>query len=337
MKNLPLHIAIFTALILSTTPSFAIPEANYSSNYSQQVMPWADLGHVASFNGVDGKKIGYISFVEPGANDAIIILNGRTENYLKYLETAYDLTGLGASIYLMDHRGQGHSDRLLSDRDKGYVKSFDDYVQDVKKLVDNVVKPAGHGRVFLLAHSLGGAIATRFAQTYPNKIQALILSAPMLQINTSPYPESIAYAAARTLTWFWQGESYAPGRGSYSTETFEEQTLTTSEVRYDMGEAKLAAHPELRLGGPTNRWLSESIWATWKAGWYANKLTMPVLLFQAGNDQIVNPGRQNSVCESAPNCELVAFPGAEHELLIESDSVRDTMLDRIHLFINNNR
>lgn len=337
MKTLPLYIAMFAIITLGALPSYAIPEADYAGNYNQLVSPWADLGHVDTFNGVGGKDIGYISFVEPTATDAIIILNGRTENYLKYLEAAYDLRGLGMSIYMMDHRGQGHSDRLLSNRDKGYVKSFDDYVEDVKTLVDNVVKPAGHGRIFIIAHSLGGAVATRFAQTYPSKVHALVLSAPMLQINTSPYPESLAYAAARTLTWFWQGESYAPGRGSYSTETFEEQTLTTSEVRYAMGEEKLVLFPELRLGGPTNRWLSESIWATWKAGWYANKLTMPVLLFQAGNDQIVNPGRQNSICSAAPDCELVALPGAEHELLIESDSIRDTVLHRIHLFINSHR
>jgi lysophospholipase len=337
MKTLPLYIAMFAIITLGALPSYAIPEADYAGSYNQLVSPWADLGQVGTFNGVDGKDIGYISFVEPTSADAIIILNGRTENYLKYLETAYDLRGLGLSIYMMDHRGQGHSERVLSDRDKGYVKNFDDYVKDLKTLVDNVVKPAGHGRIFLVAHSLGGAVATRFAQTYPGKVHALILSAPMLQINTSPYPESLAYAAARTLTWFWQGESYAPGRGSYSTETFEEQTLTTSEVRYAMGESKLAAYPELRLGGPTNRWLSESIWATWKAGWYANKLTMPVLLFQAGNDQIVNPGRQNSICSAAPDCELVALPGAEHELLIESDSIRDTVLHRIHLFINSHR
>ena len=215
MKNLPLHIAIFTALILSTATVHAIPETNYSADYDAQVMPWADTGFVSTFSGKDGKSIGYISFVEASSDDAIIILNGRTENYLKYLETAYDLRGLGASIYMMDHRGQGHSQRLLSDKDKGYVKSFNDYVEDLKKFVDHIVKPEGHSRVFILAHSLGGAVATRFSQTYPGKVQGLMLSAPMLEINTSPYPESIAYAAARTLTWFWQGESYAPGRGPY--------------------------------------------------------------------------------------------------------------------------
>ncbi len=337
MKILPLPLAIFAALILSATNSYAVSETNYTTNYAEQVTPWADLGHVDTFYGVAGKKIGYISFVEPSANDAIIVLNGRTENYLKYLEVAYDLRGLGASIYMMDHRGQGHSDRLLSNRDKGYVKSFDHYVKDLNTFVDHIVKPAGYQRVFILAHSLGGAIATRFAQTHPSKVQGLLLSAPMHEINTSPYPESLTYVAARTLTWFWQGEAYAPGKGPYYTETFEEQVLTTSEARYDMGEEKLANNPALRLGGPTNRWLMESIWAGWKAGWNANKLTMPVILFQAGNDQIVRPGRQNSICSSAPNCQLISLAGAEHELLIESDEIRDTMFDNIYLFINANR
>ena len=334
MKILPI---IFAALILSTTTAYAIPETNYTADYPAQVTPWADNGHVATFNGKGGKDIGYISFVSPTANDAIIILNGRTENYRKYLEVAYDLRGMGASIYMMDHRGQGHSERLLSNTDKGYVKSFDDYVYDVNKFVDQVVKAEGHSRVFILAHSLGGAIATRFSQKYPQKVDGLMLSAPMFEINTAPYPEFLAYSAARTLTWFWQGESYAPGKGPYYTETFEEQTLTRSAVRYQMGEDILASTPALRLGGPTNRWLVESIWASWMARWNASNLTMPVLLFQAGNDQTVKPGRQNSICDAAPNCQLVTLEGASHELLIEVDATRDVLLDRIHNFINDHR
>ena len=337
MNRMSVFALVGALSLIITSTAQAVPEDGYAQSYETLVQPWADTGVVSSFNGERGIDISYITFEAPGANDAIVILNGRTENYLKYLEAAYDLRGLGASIYLMDHRGQGSSERILSDRQKGYVKHFDNYVKDLKKLVKDIVRPAGYSRVFVLGHSMGGAVATRFAQQYPHLVDALILSAPMLQINTSPYPESIAYAAAQTLTWFWQGESYAPGRGPYYTETFEEQSLTQSEARYAMGEAKLAANPALRLGGPTNRWLAESIWATWKAGWDAKKLTMPVILFQASNDQIVNPGRQTSICADAVNCQLVTLAGAEHELLVETDSVRDIVLDHIHTFVNSNR
>ena len=64
---------------------------------------------------------------------------------------------------------------------------------------------------------------------------------------------------------------------------------------------------------------------------------MPVILFQASNDQIVNPGRQTSICADAVNCQLVTLAGAEHELLVETDSVRDIVLDHIHTFVNSNR
>ena len=323
--------------LVTTSTASAIPEEGYADGYAAEVQPWADAGRVAEFNGTRGVNISYVAFEEAGADDAIIVLNGRTESYLKYLEVACDLRGLGASVYMMDHRGQGSSGRMLSDRQKGYVKHFGDYVRDLKKFVQRVVRPAGHSRVFILAHSLGGGIATRFAQRHPHLVDGLLLSAPMLEMNTAPYPESVAYAAAQVLTWFWQGESYAPGKGEFYIETFEEQTLTHSEARYAMGEAKLAANPMIRLGGPTNRWLSESIWATWRAGWDAEKLTMPVILFQAGDDQYVKPGRQNSICAEAVNCQKVLIEGASHELLIESDSMRDVVFDHIHSFINTYR
>ena len=117
---------------------------------------------------------------------------------------------LKASICLFDHRGQGLSDRLISDERKGYVKWFSDYAKDLKSIRDAVLG-LGHDRVFLLGHSMGGGIAVYTAMMYPDAFTGLALTAPMVAINTAPYPRSVAYSVAATLTFWWQGETFVLG------------------------------------------------------------------------------------------------------------------------------
>ena len=47
------------------------------------------------------------------------MVNGRTETFSQYGELVYDLHRRGYSLYLIDHRGQGHSSRLLDYKDVG--------------------------------------------------------------------------------------------------------------------------------------------------------------------------------------------------------------------------
>lgn len=109
---------------------------------------------------------------------AILLVNGRVEGYLKYQELAWDLWRQGYSLYLIDHRGQGLSDRLLADKEKGYVADFDDYVLDLKQFHDDVILADKPAKLFLLAHSMGGAISARYLERWPDDIKAAVLSSP---------------------------------------------------------------------------------------------------------------------------------------------------------------
>lgn len=114
---------------------------------------------------------------------AVLIVNGRIESSWKYQELFYDLYRQGYDVYSFDHRGQGLSDRLLSDSDMGHVYDFTDYIDDM----DVVIKQHDlkqYQQCFIIAHSMGGAIATRYLQTQPeHPFTGLILSAPMFGIN----------------------------------------------------------------------------------------------------------------------------------------------------------
>ncbi|MGL5949312.1 MAG: alpha/beta fold hydrolase, partial [Aeromonas sp.] len=98
----------------------------------------AQEGHLIA---TDGVKIAYAALRQSAPAPAILLVNGRVESYRKYQELAWDLWQQGYSLYLIDHRGQGRSDRLLSDPHKGYVAAFSDYVTDLKQLQREVIAP----------------------------------------------------------------------------------------------------------------------------------------------------------------------------------------------------
>ena len=67
----------------------------------------------------------------------------------------------------------------------------------------------------------------------------------------------------------------------------------------------------------------------------AEKIEIPVLLFQAEKDAYVMPGGQNAFASYAKNCELVHIKGAQHEVYRESDEILKPYLEKILNFYKN--
>lgn len=340
-------MTFFIAAMTWPTASFGISEDNYRQTFEAEVLPWSQDYTIQYLEGRDGKSIAWVCFQKPGTRDALLISSGRTENIPKYLELAYDLYHgpVQASVCLFDHRGQGLSDRLISDERKGYVKWFSDYAKDLKAVRD-AVADLGHDRVFVLGHSMGGGIAVYASMMYPEAFSGLVLTAPMLAINTAPYPRSVAYSVAATLTFWWQGETFVLG-GDYwqptgSDEDFDANYVTRSRARWQMSEDLYLRYndmyPQLPLGSATNRWLRESIRAGWWMSWNPKKLKTPTLIMQAGDEKYVDNAAQSNLCRQARACDTYSY-GDEmyrdengdlprHELWMEIDDIRDDVMTR---------
>ena len=67
----------------------------------------------------------------PGRKGTVLVLQGRAEFIEKYFETVRDLRARGFAVVTFDWRGKGLSDRALSNRHKGYVRSFSNYITDL--------------------------------------------------------------------------------------------------------------------------------------------------------------------------------------------------------------
>ncbi|MFQ2921159.1 alpha/beta fold hydrolase [Aeromonas allosaccharophila] len=336
MKSLALSLlalTLFSAGALAVTTTYPLTrEADVPTLY-QQTLPdfWRQHAVEGEFKGKDGVTIRYAALRQAKVDRAILIVNGRVESYLKYQELAWDLWRQGYSLYLIDHRGQGMSGRMLADPQKGYVDQFDDYVVDLKQFHDQIVMADQPAKLFLLAHSMGGAISARYLERWPDDIKAAVLSSPMLGINLGGLPKWLAKGLAATMGTVggWIGEPpYGPGQGPYQDHGFADNELTHSQSRYQAFRQLYEQHPQIKLGGATAHWIYQGITGADAAIANAGAIKTPLLVLQAGNDSVVDNAAQDRFCTVA-KCEggkPLRIEGAWHELFIESDDKRQPAL-----------
>lgn len=220
--------------------------------------------------GRDGYRLRYSRFgCAPGARGALVIAPGRSEPSYEYAETAMDFIARGfAPVYVIDHRGQGLSPRLLPDPDKSHVEDFDDYIDDFGIFVAEVqadLKDLGARDdlpLYLTSNSMGGAIAIGYFQKVGAEapFAAAALVSAMIHVNYISYTGQPArwlnlriYSETGVavqgwwrcaVAWLWNGDlcrDYAAGKsfGEYQagTRRFEpgnEALMTQSRARYDL-------------------------------------------------------------------------------------------------------
>ncbi|MFC8802404.1 alpha/beta hydrolase [Streptomyces anthocyanicus] len=104
-----------------------------------------------------------------------LLVHGYGEHTGRYEEVAGVLTGHGAAVYAPDHTGHGRSDG-----ERVVVEDFEDVVTDVHAVAD--LARAGHPGlpVVMVGHSMGGLIASRYAQRHAGELTALVLSGPVI-------------------------------------------------------------------------------------------------------------------------------------------------------------
>jgi lysophospholipase len=315
-------------------------ETQLAENLRQQIPAFWQQGVFSEFQGVADKRIAYAAFKQPQAADCVIISPGRKEGYLKYQELAYDIYRQGYNLVIIDHRGQGISERLQQDPHKGHVASFNDYVLDLQTLVSEIVPQYCSQKKYILAHSMGAAISARYMQEFPDDIDAAVLSSPMVAINSGGLPKGLAVTVINVLNYINQLVSeqswYMPGHGGYQPQPFAGNDLTHSSGRYQEFVNTYQHNPEIQLGGVTLNWLSEAIKVEALLLGEAERLTTPTLILQAGDDTVVDNQAQDVFCLALQQANKGSCPsglpeiiaGARHELFFESDEYRNQALTK---------
>lgn len=299
---------------------------------------WLGNLQQSTLQGTNNITIHYCAMVQPIDSPAMIMVNGRTESYLKYQSLINEFYQLGFSIYMLDHRGQGLSQRLLSNHHKGHVEEFSYYVEDLALFIDTVVQPNQHSHHVLLGHSMGGTIATRYVQTKPHMIEKMILASPMHGI-LLPAPqfivEQLTLAATMTDKLLQRESSYVMGGKAYENLEFEGNELTQDETHYSNFRKVYEDNPQLQLGSPTYHWLQTSLEACRQCIKDAERIDIPTLLLQAGAETIVDNLAQDAFVKEMREALItkVEIEGARHELFFEMDDYRTQVIAQVRHFL----
>ncbi|WDE12279.1 alpha/beta fold hydrolase [Thalassomonas haliotis] len=317
-------------------------EAQLSRVYRDKIIPFWQQGSFSDFTGVDNARINFAAFEQkkPQAQKKkLILVPGRSEGYLKYQELSYELFHAGYNVYIIDHRGQGISQRLLNHPHKGYVKCFDHYSRDLHQFISTIVRADSQSKNYILAHSMGAAISTRYLQQYANHIDAAVFASPMIAINSGPIPDWLATCLVKTGNrlnqWFSREPWYFIGQSDFQQKDFNSNPLMHSQLRYQKFTELYQTTTELQLGGVTFHWLNEAI-KTHKAIFRdLAHLQTPITVLQAGADIIVDNRAQDEFCyrlnqlfpASCPGGKAITIDRARHELLFEKDEYREQALN----------
>ncbi|WP_247873340.1 alpha/beta hydrolase [Azospirillum sp. TSH64] len=280
------------------------------------------------------------------ARGTALVLTGRAEFIEKYAETTEALTARGFRVVAVDWRNQGLSDRPLPNRQIHHLTDFATLVDDLDEIHRQVVAPVAAetgGPVILLAHSMGGLVATlalvRHAADDPDRYAAVLLAAPMYAIHSGPLPRwLVRVLASLGLACGW-GARYALGQGDYDPADGRfslDNKITADPRRYAAYHGPFAERPELRVGGVSFAWVAAALDAedALRHVLPLERVRTPVLLLSAPEDRVVRAEAHSMVAARLGNAHLVGYPGARHEVLMECDAIRDRVWADIDAFLD---
>jgi lysophospholipase len=274
----------------------------------------------------DGVSLRYARWAPPaGRKGTVCIFQGRAEFIEKYFETAADLRDRGFAVATLDWRGQGLSDRPLSDPMKGHVRDFSEYDTDLQAFMQEVVLPDCPPPIFAIGHSMGGTILIRSAHQGRRWFDRIVLSAPMLALR-GLRNMAMARLIVGSARLFGLGGNYIPGGDHMpvNARPFVGNLLTSDPVRYARNAAVLEAEPALGLAAPTMSWADAAfrVMKELSEHSYGMPIRQPLLLIGSGRDSVVSTQAIETFAMRLRAGTHLLIPGAEHEMLMEHDHYR---------------
>lgn len=284
----------------------------------------------------DGVHLRAVVARQSKARGTVFILNGRADFLERYFETMRDMTKRRLAVVAFDWRGQGGSQRLLKDPLRSYISNFAQYDLDLAAIVSLAQRLDFPEPYYALAHSTGGHILLRSLREKKYFDRAVITS-PLLGFNFGSWPLPVVHflnfmAMVTTLGWL-----YLPGfaRGPMKRSEYPNNPLTSDRARWNRDTTTLEEHPDIGLGGPTYAWLRAAMKSLGELhSWPQRKgPTCPTMIVMAGQDRVVNNLGIRHFVDRVPGISLLTIPSSRHEILNETNVIREKFLAAFDSFL----
>ncbi|EXX85077.1 alpha/beta hydrolase [Paenibacillus darwinianus] len=252
----------------------------------------------------DGAAL-HVSLALPAAGESesvVCIVHGIGEHGGRYAVVAEALTGRGAAVFALDHRGHGRSQ---GKRGHASVRNMTD--DAVLLLLAASARFPGRP-LFLYGHSMGGNVALSCALRHRPAIDGLILSSPWLRLAFNPpwWKLAIGRLIGRLLpsmtmsTGLDSGALYRNGEQS-RRDSYDElmHTRVSSELFFSIMDEGCRSVAE------------------------AGALNVPTLILHGTEDRVTSFAASRETAERAgQRCEFVAWEGGYHELHHDREAER---------------
>lgn len=249
----------------------------------------------------DGKRLYYRWRPVETPRACLVFVHGFAEHSGRY-EHVFDwMSAHGFSCLGFDYRGHGRADGQPR-----YIDSFGEYVQDTLRAIELARARADGLPVFLVGHSQGGLIALTLSLEYSDQVAGIAVTSPAcgVAIEVPAWKDALGRVAARLM----------PGLAIPSGLEAEAISRDSSVVQAYISDPMIGTDARARwyveLRGAQERLLQE-----------AHRISVPVLMLQAGQDRLASPTASRDVFEriGSPHKEWKEYEGLYHELFNEPE------------------
>lgn len=237
----------------------------------------------------------------------VVLVHGLGEHSGRYAHVARALVDAGCAVYALDHRGHGRSEGP-----RAFVDRFAHAVDDIDQVVEFARREQRGKPLFLLGHSMGGALSLSYTLKHPEKLRGLILSGPAVALDGAP-------PLMKPLSKFLS--TFAPGLGMFAVDP--SVLSRDASVVADYAADPLNAHRKVPA-----RTLGEIVKFVELLPALLPAIQMPLLVMHGGQDKLVRAAGSEMVIKQvgSPDKTLIVYDGLYHEIFNELPEDRARVL-----------
>jgi len=266
----------------------------------------AEARHEEGFlNSADHLRLYWQRYTPASPRATVAVIHGGGDHSGRYPALTAALVRAGFQAALLDLRGHGQSDGR-----RFYVDAFSDYLHDVDAFFAKLrADGLARGKLLVVAHSMGGLVASLWGLTHGAEVDGFVLSSPYFRLAMRPPLTKVVAArlAGRVVPWL----PVATG-------------LDVGELTSDEELQRWTERDPLYGRYTTPRWFDESRRAQVQALRRAKELRAPLLVLAAGADRIADAAAARAFVDAASSSDkrLEVYEGFRHELFNERDRDR---------------
>lgn len=249
-----------------------------------------------------GASLYYQSWAPDDSPTAVLlIVHGLAEHSGRYQHFAAFFVARKYAVFALDHVGHGKSDG-----DRCHLGRFSEYTDGVSLLLEQVHEEHPGAPVFLIGHSMGGLIATRFLIERQADLAGCVLSGAALKAPAEPP------AIQRLLLRFF----------SKVVPKLRVLQLDGSQVSRDPAVVDKYRNDPLVFTGKVTARLAEQIFSEMRSVKdQFDRIRLPVLILHGSEDGLTSPQGSKMLHEkvASSNKKLIIYDGLYHEVYNEPE------------------